>query len=235
MKRDTVFFDLETTGTDVATDRIVQIAMLKRFANGDPEEIKDLMFNPTIPIPKEASDVHGITDEMVKDKPTFKAYAKKIWDYMDGADIGGYNSIRFDVPLLVEEMLRAGITPDFTGVDMIDGFVAYRKITPRDLSSAYKFLTGKELEGAHNAKADILATVEVIDKLREEDFEDDIFDVEEVVDYAGKFTRNEGGQVIYNFGKDKGKVVNRHDSFLGWMLKNQFTQDTKNWVRKLQS
>lgn len=236
MKRDIVFFDLETTGTNIATDRIVQIAIIKRFANGAPQEIKELIFNPTIPIPKEASDIHGITDEMVKGKPVFKAYAKIIYGYMEGCDLGGYNSIKFDVPLLVEELLRSDVTPDFTGITQIDGFVAYRKLTPRDLSSCYKELTGKDLEGAHDAKADILATVEVIDEMqREPIYDKNLFDVDEIVDYAGKFGKNEGGQIIYMFGKDKGKMVHPHDSFLGWMLKNDFTQDTKSWVRKLQN
>lgn len=236
MERDIVFFDLETTGVDIAKDRIVQIATLKRFADGKPEEVKNLLINPEMPIPKEASDIHGVTDEMVKDCPPFKQYAMAIWEYMEGCDLGGYNHIKFDVPLLVEEFLRAGLTPDFSNVTMIDGFVAYRKMTPRDLTSCYETLTGKEMKGAHDAEADIKATVEVIDFIQENASDsEELFEIEsEVVDYAGKFGKNEGGEIIYMFGKDKGKVVNKFDSFLGWMLKNDFTMDTKNWVRKLQ-
>ena len=245
MERDIVYFDLESTGVKIATDRIVQIAMVKEFMDGRPNEIKNVLVNPTIRIPQEATDVHGITNEMVREKPKFEAYAKAIWEFMKGCDIGGYNQIRFDIPLIVEEFLRVGITPDFTQVKMIDGFVAYRNMTPRTLAAAHLVLTGEKFEDAHDAEADILATVRVIKKIQELDmkgfavgeerWEEDLFAVDgEIVDYAGKFGKDENGFIIYQFGKHKGEIVKAKDSFLIWMKKGDFTKDTLGWVKKLQ-
>ena len=240
MERDIVFFDLESTGVDVDKDRIVQFGAIKRFVDTTkPDEVKNILINPTIPIPKEASDIHGITDEMVEECPTFDRYANKIWEWMRGCDIGGYNQIKFDIPLVVEELLRAGVSPNFKGVKMIDGFVAYRKMTPRTLTAAYKTLIGEELIDAHDAIADIKATVEVIDKIselsKENDVEEDLFAYDEIVDYAGKFARDENGYVIYNFGKNKGEIAKAKDSFLTWMLKGDFTQDTMGWVKNIRN
>lgn len=237
-----VFFDLETTGLDVSKDRIVQIAVVKINLSNEREE-KKVLVNPTIPIPKEASDVHGITDEMVKDKPTFKQVAKSFYDYIEGYDLYGYNIIGYDLPLLVEELLRAGVEYNFDNVRIVDVMSIYKKLHPRTLSACYNYYTGKILEGSHDALNDTRATVDAFMGMIQQEAElidKSIEDLEEMsgvdnsrVDFAGKFVKNDAGVICFNFGKSKGLPVANDLGFLDWMLSKDFTQDTKNWALKI--
>ena len=237
-----VFFDLETTGISVATDRIVQIAIIKRNTNGEEEE-KTVMINPLMPIPKGASDVHGITDDMVKDSPTFKSISKSLYEFIKGCDFGGYNILGFDIPLLVEEFIRAGIEVDFNDSNYIDVMNIYKKLYPRTLSACYKQYTGVELENSHDAMVDTKATVEIFNKMlvvEKEVIPNDFIELckfsmysEHIVDFAGKFTRNEANLICYNFGKNKGKPVSTDLGMLDWIIQKDFTKDTKAWALKL--
>lgn len=237
-----VFFDLETTGVSVANDRIVQIAVIKKNANAEVEE-KCVLINPLISIPKDASDIHGITNEMVKDKPTFKSISKSLYEFIDGCDFGGYNILGFDVPLLVEEFIRAGIEVDFSDVNYIDVMNIYKKLYPRNLSACYKHYTSKELENSHDAMVDTKATLEIYENmlLKEKEVLPDSFKElckfsmysPNIVDFAGKFVRNEANIICYNFGKNKGNPVSKDLGLLDWMIQKDFTKDTKNWAIRL--
>jgi DNA polymerase-3 subunit epsilon len=236
------FFDLETTGVDVAKDRIVQIAVVRKDNDGTIEE-KKVLVNPEIPIPKESTEVHGITDEMVKNAPRFKQIAKSLYDYIEGYDLSGYNILHFDLPLLVEELLRAGVEFSFDNVRYIDVMVIYKKLHPRDLSSCYNHYTGKILDGAHDALNDTRATADILDAMLQKEesistLDNDGLDSmsrgdKPMVDFAGKFTRNEAGVICFNFGKHRGVPVTKELGFIDWMLGKDFTQDTLNWARKI--
>ena len=231
------FFDLETTGTNLATDRIVEIAIVKIMPDGS-RQVKRKLINPEMPIPKTSSDIHGITDEMVKDAPVFRQVANEIKQFLEHADIAGYNSMRFDVPLLVEEFLRAGIEFDISGKRHIDVQRIFYKMEQRTLSAAYKFYCNKILEQAHSAEADASATWEVLcaqadrypqmGKTVEEiyDFTED----EPIVDYAKRFVF-ENGVEIFNFGKHKGRpvadVLRTEPQYYDWMMKGDFPLHTK--------
>ncbi|MEN9701775.1 MAG: hypothetical protein RIR55_1101, partial [Bacteroidota bacterium] len=213
LSRPICFIDLETTGINVSTDRIVEIAIVKIGVDGT-KQVKRRLVNPEMPIPKESSDVHGITDEMVKDAPSFKALANEIKQFMEGADIGGYNSNRFDVPMLNEEFLRAGISADIESRKLLDVQKVFHKMEQRTLSAAYQFYCHKTLEDAHTAEADATATWEVLEAQIEKypqigntvesivKFTGD----EEIVDFARRLVY-ENGVVVFNFGKHKGKSV----------------------------
>jgi DNA polymerase-3 subunit epsilon len=243
LERPIVIFDLETTGTNVAKDRIVQIAIEKRMVDGTVERKKALI-NPNMPIPKEASEVHGVTDDMIKDKPIFSNVAKSLYEYIKDCDLSGFNILKFDLPLLVEEFLRAGVETSFEKVNYIDVFVLYSILYPRDLGTVYKFYTKKELDGAHDAMVDTTGTGEIMDAMfsNEEALKDlDAKQIHELcnrngdmVDFAGKFTRNEAGIICFGFGKHIGQPVANELGFLGWMMDKDFTQDTLNWARKIQ-
>lgn len=243
--RPIIFFDLESTGVDTEKDRIVEIACIKYNPDGT-QEIKEMLINPEVLIPKEASDVHGITDEMVKGKPTFKQLAVSMRAWFKDCDLAGYNSDSYDVLLLSAEFERAGLK----GVDwnpcLFDVFTLYRKLFPNTLTDVYKRLTGKDLEGAHSAQVDIIATKELADillpMLREK--EDGAFEtVESIdeylqggkkrVDLAGKLYEDESGDVRYNFGKSKDKKVTEDKGFGEWMLKQSFPEQTKQVIRNL--
>lgn len=241
LKKPIIFFDLETTGVNVATDRIVEIGIIKLNVDGTEEE-KNVVINPTIDIPKEASDIHGITDVDVKDCPKFSQIAKSMHSFLEGCDLSGYNLKKFDLPLIVEEFLRCGI--DFPAKDtkVVDPFVILRLKEPRDLTSAYKKYCGKELEGAHGASADIKATKEILFAQMEQydDMPSDVDglhdfcnDGQEVIDYAGKLTKNEAGDVVFTFGKHKGKRVIDEKSYVNWMLGGEFTMNTKQILKKI--
>lgn len=244
MDRDIVFFDLESTGTSVTNDRIVSIAAVKVSPDlvqiGD---VKDYLVNPGIPIPKEATEVHGITDEMVKDKPSFREYAKGVYAFMSGCDIGGFNSNRFDVPMLSEEFARLGIEWPVEGANFPDAMQIYHTEEKRDLKSAFLFYCDKILIDAHNAKADILATVQIYraQKVRYEPIREmDTYQVDQHyggnvrVDFAGTIILNDKGVAVYNIGKDKGKSVVENPGFSSWMLKqDSFPTQTKNIIRSL--
>jgi len=234
-----LFFDLETTGTDVARDRIVEIAAVKVFPDGQVEE-KRRLINPTIPIPKEAQEIHHISDEDVKDQPTFKQIAKSLAQWMEGCDIAGYNSTRFDIPLLAEEFLRAGVDFDFRKRKLVDVQNIFHKMEQRTLVAAYAFYCNKTLDDAHSALGDARATYEVL-KAQLDRYEGtlqndvkflaDFTTRNRQADYAGRFILNDQDEVLFNFGKHKGKkvldVLRAEPSYYDWMMNGDFTLDTK--------
>jgi DNA polymerase-3 subunit epsilon len=244
LKRPLLFFDIESTGLDISTDRIVEISMVKVMPDGS-RQVKTRRVNPTIPIPAAAQAVHGISDEDVKDCPTFAQLAKSMYQWMEGCDIAGYNSISFDVPLLAEEFMRAGIEPDFHDRDMVDVQVIFYKKEPRTLSGAYKFYCDKNLEDAHTAEADTMATLEVLEAQldRYPDLENDVDFLSKftkrsnMLDYAGRIVLDENGTPVFNFGKHKGKPVKEvlavEPSYYSWIQNGDFTQDTKNVLTKI--
>lgn len=245
LKNPLVFFDLETTGTNIISDRIVEICYLKVFPNGN-ETAKTMRINPEMHIPEESTAIHGIHDEDVAGCPTFKEVAKEIAKDIEGADIAGFNSNRFDVPVLVEEFLRAGIDIDLTRRKFVDVQVIYHKLEQRTLSAAYKFYCNKNLEDAHTAEADTRATYEVLkaqlDKypdLLENDinFLATYSTYSKNVDFAGRIVYNEANVEVFNFGKYKGvpvkEVLRRDPGYYGWILNGDFTLNTKNILTKI--
>ena len=238
-------FDLETTGTNIGKDRIVEICILK--VNPDTSrESKTWLINPEMPIPVEASAVHGIYDKDVENAPTFKEAAPKIMEMLSGADLGGFNSNRFDVPLLAEELLRAGIDFDLSKFKLIDAQVIFHKMEPRNLTAAYKFYCGKDLEGAHSAEADTLATFEVIDAQvgKYEELPKDINGLSEFsfhnkfADLAGFIAFNENKEEIFTFGKYKGQSVKeifqKDIGYFGWIQNADFPLYTKKILTAIQ-
>ena len=238
LKNPLVFFDLETTGTNINTDRIVEICYLKVYPNGN-EESKTMRINPEMHIPEASSAIHGIFDEDVADCPTFKEVAKDIAKDLEGADIAGFNSNRFDVPVLVEEFLRAGIDIDLTRRKFVDVQVIYHKLEQRTLSAAYKFYCGKNLEDAHTAEADTRATYEVLMSQldRYPELQNDINFLSQYssytnnVDFAGRMVYNDKGEEVINFGKYKGRLVEevlKNDpGYYSWIMNGDFPLNTK--------
>ena len=232
LKGKVIAFDLETTGTDIASDRIVQIALVK-FEDGNKEE-KDLILNPTIPIPREATEVHGISNEDVKDKYKFSQIAKSLNEYFEGADIMGYNSDRFDIPLLVNEFKRCGIDFNLEGRDYIDVLKLERLVKRNDLSSVYKRYTGEDLEGAHNALNDVYACIEVFNRQMNaydipettKDIDDFIQGENKRVDFNGYIVQKDG-EYLFNFGKHKGERIKSQVNYADWMLNGDFPRETK--------
>lgn len=238
LKTPIAFFDLETTGIDTVKDRIVEISIVKISPN-DKEERYTKRVNPTIPIPKQSSDVHGILDEDIKDAPTFKEIAKEVAKFIEGCDIAGFNSNRFDVPLLAEELIRADAEIDLRKRKFVDVQTIFHKMEQRTLSAAYKFYCGKTLENAHSAEADTVATYEILkaqlDKY--EELENDIAFLSEFsthnknADYAGRIIFNKDDVEVFNFGKYKGQTVEsvfqKDQGYYSWMLKSDFPLDTK--------
>ena len=239
LKRPLVFLDLETTGLNVATDRIVEICVLKLNLDGT-QDIKTRRLNPTIPISPQAQAIHGISNEDVAHEPTFKEIAKSLAQWMEGCDIAGYNSTKFDVPMLAEEFLRAGVEYDFRKRKLIDVQNIFHKMEQRTLKAAYKFYCDKELEDAHSAEADTIATKEVLECQLErypDDLQNDIaFLAEfstrtEFLDYAGRIALNDDNLPVFNFGKHRGKpvaeILKTEPSYYDWMMRGDFTLDTK--------
>jgi len=233
-----VFFDLETTGINITKDRIVEIAILKIFPNRNKES-KRWLVNPEIEIPKEASDIHGITNEMVVTEPTFKELAPKITEMIKGCDLAGFNSNRFDIPLLAEEMLRVDIDFDMKNRLAVDVQVIFHKKEQRTLSAAYKFYCEKNLEDAHTAMADTNATYEVLKAQldRYDDLENDIEFLEEYshhkknADFANMLVFDKDGDECFNFGKHKGKkvvdVLKKEPGYYAWIQNADFPRYTK--------
>jgi DNA polymerase III subunit epsilon len=229
--------DLETTGVNLGTDRIVEIAILKILPDGS-RSVKRKLVNPEMPIPKTASDVHGITNEMVKDAPTFKQVAHELKQMLDGCDIAGYNSNRFDIPLLMEEFLRVQVDFDMKGRKMVDVQKIFHQMEQRTLSAAYKFYCNKNLDGAHSAEADATATYEILEAQTARypalgNTVDSILKVigeEVIVDFARRFVM-ENGVEIFNFGKFKGRpvaeVLKAEPQYYDWMMRGDFPQHTK--------
>ncbi|RHR95338.1 3'-5' exonuclease [Parabacteroides sp. AF14-59] len=234
-----VFFDLETTGINIVKDRIVEISFVKVHPNGK-EECKTRRINPEMPIPPESTAIHGITDEDVKDCPTFKEIAKSLAAQIEGCDLAGYNSNRFDIPLLVEEFLRAGVDIDLNKRKFVDVQTIFHKMEQRTLSAAYKFYCDKSLENAHTAEADTMATYEIL-KAQLDRYPDDLQnDIEFLskyssftnnVDFAGRMVYNEDGKETINFGKYRGKLVEevlKNDpGYYSWIMNGDFPLNTK--------
>ena len=239
-----VFFDLETTGVNIATDRVVEIAILKVFPNGNKES-KTWLVNPEMEIPKEASDIHGITNERVVTEPTFNELAAEVSKIIDGCDLAGFNSNRFDIPLLAEEMLRAKVNFDMNNRVAIDVQVIFHKKEERTLSAGYKFYCDKDLENAHSAEADTLATYEILkaqlDKY--DDLENDVNFLNEYsthnkrADFAGFIMFNEDDEEVFTFGKHKGQkvsdILKKDKGYYSWIQNADFPLYTKKVLKQI--
>ena len=254
LKRPLVFFDIESTGLNIATDRIVEISIVK-VSPGTPGcpndvEVKTRRINPGMPIPPEAQAVHGISDDDVKDCPKFSQIAKSLAQMLQGCDIAGYNSNKYDIPLLAEEFLRAGVDFDFRKRNLVDVQNIFHKKEQRTLKAAYKFYCGQNLDNAHSAEADTMATYEVLeaqlDRYANDEEEPLQNDVEYLakystnsrfVDYAGRMILNENDEPVFNFGKHKGRpvkeVLTREPSYYSWMMEGDFTLDTKQQLTRI--
>ena len=234
-----IFFDLETTGINIVTDRIVEISYLKIFQSGE-EFSKTILVNPGIPIPKEASDIHGIHDEDVRNAPKFIELAKTLTNDFEGCDFAGYNLNKFDVPLLAEEFLRAGIDFDLKKRKFVDVQVIFHKMEQRTLSAAYKFYCNKNLQEAHTAEGDTRATFEILQAQLDiyHNLENDVNWLADFsaqtrnVDFAGRIVYNEKGVEVFNFGKYKGipveQVLKTDTGYFGWIMNGDFPLYTKN-------
>ena len=250
LKNPLCFFDLEATGISIANDRIVEIAMIKLMPNGETLR-KVYKVNPTIPIPPESTAIHGISDQDVKDKPTFKEIAKECAKFLEGADLSGFNILKFDVPLLVEEFLRVDVEFDYKRKKIIDAQRIFHFMEKRTLSAAYKFYVNKEIENAHSAEADTEATIEVlkaqVEKYDGQDVTDglgkkigvilndmealDKLSTSQQVDLAGRMVFNQKGVEVFNFGKHRNKpvtdILKQEPSYYDWIMKGDFPLDTK--------
>ncbi|MFW5886148.1 MAG: exonuclease domain-containing protein [Bacteroidota bacterium] len=257
LKNPIIFFDIEATGPDIVNDRIVEISFLKIHANGK-EESKTYRVNPKIKVSPQALAIHGIKNEDLKDEPTFAEIAKSLAKEFEGCDLAGYSSNKFDIPILVEEFLRAGVDFDMKKRKWIDVQVIFHKMEQRTLSAAYKFYCAKELDNAHSAEADTKATYEILkaqlDKYLDADFKDHkgnicqpiINDMEKLasfsshnrnVDFAGRIIYNDEGNEIFNFGKYKGKkvedVFETDPAYYGWIINGNFPLYTKKVVTNI--
>ncbi|HKZ38439.1 MAG TPA: 3'-5' exonuclease [Chryseolinea sp.] len=244
------FFDLETTGTNITHDRIIEIAVIKMMPNGETIR-KTNVLNPTIPILPESSAIHGLKEEDVKDKPTFKEVAKEYIRFFEGADLAGFNVLKFDIPMLVEEFLRAGVEFDYSRKKIIDAQKIFHLMEKRTLSAAYRFYVNKDIQNSHTAEADTEATMEVlisqVAKYEGQDVLDGLNnkigriqnDMESLskltssgmVDLACRMVLNSKGEEVFNFGKHKNKVVTsvfkEEPSYYEWMMNGDFPMDTK--------
>ena len=232
------FFDLETTGTAISKDRIVEMAVLKLNPDGTQDK-KEWRVNPEQPIPDEASNVHGITDDMVANEPTFKALSNEVYSFIQGCDLAGYNSDRFDIPLLVEELLRAEVPFDFKNIKTVDVQTIFHKMEARTLAAALKFYCSKELTDAHTAQADTQATHDVLlaqlDRYSELepniDFLNTFSTRRKTADFAGFIVYNKEGEMCFGFGKHKDKkvtdVLAQEPGYFGWILNADFPRYTK--------
>lgn len=257
LTRPLAFFDLEATGLNLGTDRIVEIAILKVFPDGS-QEIKCMRINPEMPIPYETSIIHNIFDKDIQDAPKFSVVAQELADFLGDADLAGYNSNKFDIPLLMEEFLRAKINFDLETRRFIDVQNIFHQMEQRTLKAAYKFYCGKDIENAHSAEADIRATYEVLlaqlDKYKDTEWEDkkgnksipvqndvdalhSFTNLSRPVDFAGRLVFNEDGIEVFNFGKHKGKCVEEvftaEPSYYAWMQQGDFPLYTKRCLEKI--
>lgn len=257
LKRPLAFFDLETTGTTIGLDRIVEIAILKVFPDGS-QEMKSSRINPEMPIPYESSAIHGIFDEDVKDAPSFKEIGQEFADFLDNCDLAGYNSNKFDIPMLMEEFLRASVEFDIENRKFVDVQNIFHQMEQRTLKAAYQFYCGKSIENAHTAEADTFATYEVLkaqlDKYENKEWEDKngnksipvkndvdalhtFTNLNRPVDFAGRIVYNEDGIEVFNFGKHRGKCVEEvfqaEPSYYSWMQQGDFPLYTKRCLEKI--
>ena len=243
LTRPLAFIDLETTGINISTDRIVEIAIVKVMPDGT-KQVKRKLINPTISIPQVVTEIHGISNEMVKDAPTFKQAANEIKQFIEGCDIGGYNSNRFDIPMLVEEFLRCELNIEIEDRKLIDAQKVYHLMEQRTLSAAYKFYCSKELTDAHSAEADATATFEVLDAqiTKSPQIGNTVESIikftgeEIIVDFSRRFVMEKGIEV-FNFGKHKGKpvtqVLKEEPQYYDWMMKGDFALHTKQKITEI--
>ncbi|MBQ2007466.1 MAG: ribonuclease H-like domain-containing protein [Alistipes sp.] len=244
LKRPIVFFDLETTGVDTAKDRIVEVSMIKIMPDGE-EIVRTRRINPQMHIPEQATAIHGITDDDVKDCPTFAQVAKSMAQFIDGCDFGGFNSNRFDLPMLVEEFLRAGVDVDFRRRRFVDVQNIFHKMEQRTLVAAYKFYCDKNLEEAHSAEADTRATYEVLMAQldRYPELQNDVAALADfsergqTADFAGRIGYNDKQEEVFNFGKYKGRrvedVFREEPSYYAWMMNGDFPLYTKKVITEI--
>jgi len=244
LKKPIAFIDLETTGINVTTDRIVEFSVLKISPNGKEEWMTNRV-NPEIPIPPKTTAIHGITDEDVAKSPTFREVGKKLAAFLEGCDLAGYNAIKFDIPVLAEEFLRVNIDFNFRKRRYVDVQVIFHKKEQRTLSAAYQFYCKKELEGAHGSKADTAATFEVLKSQldRYQDLENDVEKLADFssfnsnVDFAGRIILDENGVEVFNFGKHKGKPVDtvfaEEPAYYSWMMNGEFPLYTKKVITEI--
>ena len=257
LPNDLVFFDLEATGLNIVQDRIVQIAMVKLYTDGRPTEELEMKINPTVPVSAEAEAIHGLSNEDLKDEPTFKDVAQQLYAFIGEADLAGYNSNRYDVPLLQEEFYRAGIFLDTSKRRLIDAQHIFYRMEPRTLSAALKYYAGKEMENAHDALADVRATVDIfrgqLDRYAGQDFTDEDGKVSQPfasIDAVAEFCRDDrfldatrrlkrgpDGTPQFNFGKYNGQpvadVFARDPSYLKWILSKDFSTEVKALVKAI--
>jgi DNA polymerase III subunit epsilon len=250
LKNPLCFFDLETTGVNITQDRIIEIAVIKMMPNGEIQRKTNLL-NPTIPIPPESTAIHGISDKDIADKPPFKEVAKEYARFLEGADLAGFNILKFDIPVLVEEFLRAGVDFDYSRKKIIDSQRIFHLMEKRTLAAAYRFYMNEEMSGSHTAEADTEASMNVllaqIARYDGQDVTDPLgnkigeirndMDVlhkltgSEMVDLAGRIIRNGKGEELFNFGKHKGKpvatILREEPSYYDWMMNGDFALDTK--------
>ena len=237
------FIDLETTGISLTRDRIVEIAITKVLITGEVKRMRKLI-NPEMQIPDEVIAIHGISNEMVKDAPTFKAAAHDIKQFISNADLGGYNSNKFDIPLLVEEFLRADVPFDIDAAQLIDVMKVFHILEPRNLSAAYKFYCNKILENAHSAQADVDATWEILQAQIEKypqlgntiESIQKITGTDDLIDFARRFVK-QNGVAVFNFGKHKGKpviqVLTQEPQYYNWIMNNDFERNTKQKLEEI--
>jgi DNA polymerase-3 subunit epsilon len=250
LKKPLAVFDLETTGTDIVSDRIIEISITKLQLDGTIDT-KTLLLNPEIPIPAANSKIHGIYDEQVKDAPTFKQVAKELANFFQGCDIGGFSVLKFDIPILVEEFLRAEVEFDLKNKQVVDAQRIFHLMEKRNLAAAYKFYCQKTLENAHSAEADSLATLEVIQAqvhhYQGQSVHDNLGKVlgkvensvqslakithTNMVDLAGRFVFNTENVEVFNFGKYRGRpileVLEKEPQYYDWIMNGKFPRDTK--------
>ena len=238
LRRSLVFLDLETTGINITSDRIVEISLLKLSPEGS-EEVYTTRVNPEMAIPSKSTDIHGITDEDVEQSPKFRDIAKKVTSFIEGCDLAGFNALKFDIPILAEELLRVNVDFNFKKRRYIDVQVIYHKKEQRTLSAAYQFYCSRELKDAHSSLADTVATYEVL-KAQLDRYDDLPPDVEKLADFSsynsaadfvGRIIYDENGDEIFNFGKYKGKSVSQvlkdDPSYYSWMMNGDFSLYTK--------
>lgn len=250
LKNPLAFFDLETTGISISRDRIIEYSFIKAMPNGEIQKLSGRV-NPEMPIPEDSSMIHGIYDEDIKDEPTFKSVAKKLQKFLEGCDLSGFNIIRFDVPMLVEEFLRVGYNFEVSNRKLVDAQRIFHMMEPRNLKAAYKFYCGKDLEDAHSAEADTQASFEVlnaqVDRYKGVKVENDKGEMVEpiqndmqvlhdltsskIIDLAGRMAYNNKGVEVFNFGKHKNRpvleVLAKEPNYYDWIMKSDFPLDTK--------
>ena len=244
LKRPIIFFDIESTGVDPAKDHIVEISLIKVHPNGD-EESKTRRINPGVHIPEASTAIHGITDDDVRDCPTFPQIAKSLAAFLKGADLAGYNSNKFDIPILVEEFMRAGVEIDLGGRRFVDVQNIFHKMEQRTLVAAYRFYCDRELEGAHSAEADTLATYEVLKAQldRYPELENDVeflakfTEQNRCADYAGRILYDKDGVEVFGFGKYRGRpvaeVFREEPGYYSWMMNGDFPMYTKKVITEI--